>query len=207
MFTGIIEEKGRILSVDQDRTNKVFWIESMLATALKIDESVNHNGVCLTVEEISGSAHRVSAVKETLSKTNLSNWLAGDTINLERSMQADGRIHGHIVQGHVDGTGVCLMRTEQAGSWEYTFSFDPEYASLVVEKGSICVNGVSLTAFNTGIDNFRVAIIPFTYEHTNFSSIKTGTVVNIEFDIMGKYIQRYLDLRQGEREDQFSSSL
>lgn len=205
MFTGIVEAIGRVTEVEFDRTNRIFWVESGFSAGLKVDESVNHNGVCLTIEETTSLAHRVSAIKETLDKTNLSRWETGELINLERSMLSGDRFHGHIVQGHIDGTAICTGKKEIPGSWEYTFEFDAQFAPLIIEKGSVCVNGVSLTAFNVGQDNFSIAIIPFTYDHTNFPTIKKGTLVNVEFDMIGKYTQRYLQLRDQERH--FSSSL
>lgn len=190
MFTGIIESLGTIQSVSVNKTNKTFWINSSISPQLKIDESLCHNGVCLTIEDIQGNKHRVTAIQETLEKTNLQSWKEGDIINLERSMQMNGRLDGHIVQGHVDGTGKCISKEDFDGSFEFTFSFDEKYAALIIEKGSICVNGVSLTAFNVSKNTFTVAIIPYTFEHTNFYTIKEGGTVNIEFDILGKYVSR-----------------
>ena len=151
-----------------------------------------HNGVCLTIEEVKENLHRVTAIQETLSKTNLETWKEGDAVNLERSMQMNGRINGHIVQGHVDGTGICLTKKDLDGSFEYTFSFNEKFAALIIEKGSICVNGVSLTAFDVSSNLFTVAIIPFTFSHTNFQNIKQCDVVNLEFDILGKDVTRSL---------------
>jgi riboflavin synthase len=203
MFTGIVEVTGCITSVEVDRTNRIFWVESPLAAQLKVDESLSHNGVCLTIEELKGTAHRISAIKETLDKTNLLEWGIGDMVNLERSMPADGRFHGHIVQGHVDGTALCTDKKEMPGSWEYTFEFNPQFTSLIIEKGAVCVNGVSLTAFKVGANSFSIAVIPYTYNHTNFSVIKKGAKVNIEFDMMGKYVLRYLEIRNDGSERQF----
>ena len=194
MFTGIVEATGKILSVESDRSNKVFWLESPLSRGLKADESLNHNGVCLTIEEKTTTSHRVSAVNETLKKSNLGGLNTGDIVNLERSMQVGDRFHGHIVQGHIDGTAVCTEKKEIPGSWLYNFEFDRKFAALIIEKGSVCVNGVSLTAFEVGANSFSVAVIPYTYDHTNFTSITKGSVVNVEFDMMGKYIQRNLEL-------------
>lgn len=190
MFTGIVESLGKIISNEDNGTNKTFWIESDISSNFRVDQSINHNGVCLTVEEIKENAHRVTTIKETLNKTNLSSLMHGDLVNLERSMLMNGRIDGHIVQGHVDCVAYCIKNKELDGSWEFTFEFDKKFASLIIEKGSICVNGVSLTAFDVRKKKFTVAIIPYTLEHTNFSTIQKGAKVNIEFDIFGKYIQR-----------------
>lgn len=194
MFTGIIEALGTIKSVSEDRTNKTFWINSSISSQLRIDESLSHNGVCLTIEDIKNNVHRVTAIQETLEKTNLQNWKGGDIINLERSMQMNGRIDGHIVQGHVDGTSKCISKEDLDGSFEFKFNFDEDKASLIIEKGSICVNGVSLTAFNVTNNSFTVAIIPYTFEHTNFKTIKEGDLVNLEFDMLGKYVARMIQL-------------
>jgi riboflavin synthase len=190
MFTGIIEAAGSIQNISIDKTNRIFWIDSIISPLLKIDESVCHNGVCLTIEDIKGNAYRVTAIQETLEKTNIKTWREGDIINLERSMQMNGRIDGHIVQGHIDGTGKCILKKDFDGSFEFVFSFDEENAPLVIEKGSICINGVSLTAFNVTRNTFMVAIIPYTFEHTNFKNIKEGDLVNLEFDLLGKYVAR-----------------
>lgn len=194
MFTGIIETTGRIISLERSGTNCSFWVESALAPELKPDQSLSHNGVCLTVEAIKGSLHKVTAIAETLDKTNLSEWKEGTRINLERCMQMNGRLDGHIVQGHVDCTAICTKREEKDGSWEYQFSFPPKMAALVIEKGSICINGISLTAFKVKKKSFRVAIIPYTFNHTNMPDITAGSTVNIEFDIIGKYLLRSLSL-------------
>jgi riboflavin synthase len=194
MFTGIIEALGLVKSVSADRSNKTFWVESSLSPNLTIDDSLSHNGVCLTIEDIANSVHRITAISETLEKTNLQNWKEGDIINLERSLQMNGRIDGHIVQGHVDGTGKCISKKDLNGSFEFKFSFAEQNAALIIEKGSICVNGVSLTAFNVNHNSFTVAIIPYTFEHTNFKNIKEGDTVNLEFDMLGKYVQRIIAL-------------
>ncbi len=194
MFTGIIEALGIIKSVSEDRTNKTFWVNSSISSRLRIDESLSHNGVCLTIEDIKDTMHRVTAIQETLDKTNLQNWREGDIINLERSMQMNGRIDGHIVQGHVDGVSKCISKKDRGGSVEYIFGFDENKAPLIIEKGSICVNGVSLTAFNVTKNTFTVAIIPYTFEHTNFKNIKEGALVNLEFDMLGKYVARMIQL-------------
>lgn len=190
MFTGIIETTGKITGVEKKGSNKIFYVESSLCAELKPDQSVSHNGVCLTVEEVKGNTHRVSAIEETLLKTNLNNWLMHDTINLERCLPMNGRIDGHIVQGHVDTVAECTHMIKKEGSTEFSFKIDKKFAGLIIEKGSICLNGISLTIFNIGLNCFSVAIIPYTFEHTNMHQIKTGSLVNIEFDLLGKYIQR-----------------
>ncbi|MGN6615713.1 MAG: riboflavin synthase [Ilyomonas sp.] len=195
MFTGIIEQTGLIKKIETTGSNKTFWISSQLSNEFKIDQSVSHDGVCLTVEEVKDGMHCVTAIEETLRKSNLDNWQEDDEINLERCMQMNGRIDGHIVQGHVDTTAVCIEKKNRNGSWEYTFEFDEAFASLVIEKGSISVNGTSLTLFNTTRNSFTVAVIPFTHEHTNIKYIEKEKKVNIEFDMIGKYIQRYLQLK------------
>jgi riboflavin synthase len=192
MFTGIIEATGRVESIVAEGTGKVIWITSPLSPELKTDQSLSHNGVCLTVEQVRNGSHRVTAILETLSKTEIGNWKPGDTVNLERCMQLNGRLDGHIVQGHVDTTGACLSVTNQQGSWEYRFSYPSNFAGLIIEKGSICVNGISLTAFDVADDAFSVAIIPYTHEHTNIANVVKGSPVNLEFDVVGKYIQRLL---------------
>ncbi|BAV04683.1 riboflavin synthase alpha chain [Filimonas lacunae] len=190
MFTGIIEATGQVKEVISTGTNKTFWITSPLSEEFKIDQSVSHDGVCLTVEEIKDGAHRVTAIEETLKKTNLAGWITGQKVNIERCMLMNGRLDGHIVQGHVDTTAVCIDRQDLDGSWEFRFSFPEKFAALVIEKGSISVNGTSLTIFNVTRNEFTVAIIPYTYNHTSISEVQQGTRVNIEFDIIGKYIQR-----------------
>lgn len=195
MFTGIIESTGKIVSISRSGTNLSFWIESTISKDLKVDQSLSHNGVCLTVEALDESRHKVTAIEETLKKTDLGNWKEGMQVNLERCMQMNGRLDGHIVQGHVDTTATCIDRKELQGSWEFTFRFPAEFAKLVIEKGSISVNGTSLTCFNVGADQFTIAVIPYTFEHTNIHQVLIGTVVNIEFDILGKYVQRQLELK------------
>ena len=192
MFTGIIEDLGKIKSISINGSNKTFWIESPISSQLNIDESISHDGVCLTIEEIKESAHKVTAINETLIKTNLDDWKADDIVNLERPMQMNGRIDGHIVQGHVDTTAICIDKKILNGSTEFTFTFKKKFASLIIEKGSVCVNGISLTAFNVRKKKFTVAIIPYTLEHTNLSSVEESSKVNIEFDMLGKYVQRLL---------------
>ncbi len=196
MFTGIVEAKGIITSVEANGTNKIFWIKSAISEELKIDQSVSHSGVCLTVDELGDGAHRVTAVAETLTKTNLAAWQKDNLINLERCMPMNGRIDGHIVQGHVDATAICVERKDLHGSWEYRFSFDEQFAPMIIEKGSVCVNGISLTAYNVTHNAFTVSIIPYTYDHTNIHEIKKDSVVNIEWDMIGKYINRIHSLQQ-----------
>jgi len=188
MFTGIVETAGIIRQVSVDGRNKTFFIESGISNELRADQSVNHDGACLTVEEVIGNTHRVTAIEETLKKTNLGNWHVGDLVNLERSLKMYSRLDGHLVQGHVDATGKCVKRVEKQGSWEYEFTFPKKFGGLVIEKGSVCVNGISLTCFNVKRKSFTVAIIPYTFEHTNIKSVNEGQTVNIEFDIIGKYI-------------------
>jgi riboflavin synthase len=192
MFTGIIEASGIVRSVRQEGSNKHFSIESPISNELKIDQSVSHDGVCLTVVKTGSGSHTVTAIDETLQKSNLGKLKEGDTINLERCMVANGRFDGHIVQGHVDQTGIVKSVQEANGSWLIDFEYDPSFGNVTVEKGSICVNGVSLTCFNAQPNGFTVAIIPYTYAHTNFSSLKAGDPVNLEFDIIGKYVKRLL---------------
>lgn len=196
MFTGIIETTGKIVLVAQNGGNKSFLVASPISHELKIDQSVSHNGVCLTVEEVIDNQHRVTAIRETLDKTDLNTWKAGDTVNLERCLAFNGRLDGHVVQGHVDATAVCTNVKELNGSWQYTFEFPAEFAPYIIEKGSISLNGISLTVFNVTRNGFDVAIIPYTYEHTNIRFIKPGSTVNLEFDVFGKYVQRYLSLQQ-----------
>ena len=192
MFTGIIESTGEIKKKEAEGTNIHFTIESDLAGELSVDQSIAHNGVCLTVTKIIDQHYQVTAVEETLQKSNLGKATIGHKLNLERCMKAGGRFDGHIVQGHVDQTGVCTGVSDQDGSWIFDFEFDPKSENIVVEKGSICVNGVSLTCFNTTENSFSVTIIPYTYEHTNFHQLKEGEQVNLEFDVIGKYVKRLL---------------
>ena len=196
MFTGIIETLGYVESVLGQGTNKSFWISSAIIDELKVDQSISHDGVCLTVEAIENGKYRVTAIEETLKKTSLSTWLPGTTINLERCMLMNGRLDGHIVQGHVDTTATCIERKDLDGSWEYRFQFSANFAPLVIEKGSISVNGTSLTIFNVTENAFTVAIIPYTYHHTSISGVKVGSEVNIEFDIIGKYVNRMSQLNK-----------
>ena len=195
MFTGIIEATWKVINVVMDGSNRSFWVESPLSNEFKVDQSVCHSGVCLTVEEIKGSLHRVTAIDETLKKSNLKNWAAGSLVNLERCLTVNGRLDGHFVQGHVDTKGKCLERREKKGSWEFVIEFPKKFAELVIEKGSICVNGISLTIFNVKKNRFTVAIIPYTFEHTDVKGIEKGDLVNLEFDLLGKYINRKLELK------------
>ena len=192
MFTGIIETLGKITNLKKDGDNLHISISSDISDQLKIDQSVAHNGVCLTVVELKPGEHTVTAIAETLLKTNLGKLQSGDLVNLERCMQMNGRLDGHIVQGHADQTAACVKLIEREGSWEYTFQYDAMTGNITVEKGSICVNGISLTVFNSQENHFSVAIIPYTFEHTNLKNIKAGSTVNLEFDIIGKYVSRLL---------------
>ncbi|MFA6261595.1 MAG: riboflavin synthase [Bacteroidia bacterium] len=196
MFTGIIESLGIVQQTEQAGTNRNLWISVPFIDEIKIDQSIAHNGVCLTVVAKSDSAYKVTAIAETLKLTNLGALVPGDRVNLERCLRANGRFDGHMVQGHVDGQAICRRVESNNGSWEYTFHMDhPDFNKLVVQKGSICINGVSLTVTAVGENSFDVAIIPFTYEHTNLNRIGAGDSVNIEFDILGKYIAHQLELR------------
>ena len=190
MFTGIIEQLGLVKTIEREESNIHFTISAPFTNELKIDQSVAHNGVCLTVVEISDGGYTVTAIQETLDKTNLGTWKTGSKINLERCMQMNGRLDGHIVQGHVDTTAKCIAIEDQNGSWKYTFQHDQEH--VTVEKGSITVNGVSLTVVDSMKDNFSVCIIPFTHEHTNFHQLNLGDTVNLEFDIIGKYVAKLM---------------
>jgi len=192
MFTGIIETLGKITALQQEQGNLHITVESVLATELKIDQSVAHNGVCLTVIALTDGTHTVTAIEETLNKSSLGHLKTGDLVNLERCMQLNARLDGHIVQGHVDQTAVCIGFKELDGSWEYTFEYDTAAGNITVEKGSICVNGISLTVVNSKNNSFSVAIIPYTFEHTNLQQVREGSVVNLEFDIIGKYVARLM---------------
>ncbi|MDX1935983.1 MAG: riboflavin synthase [Flavihumibacter sp.] len=191
MFTGIIETTGVVTATATSGTNKSFWISSAISGQLKVDQSVAHNGVCLTVEEIAADKHRVTAIAETLEKTNLGFWQPGYTVNLERCLELNGRLDGHFVQGHADTTAFLLSKKDMSGSWLLRFQFPVAFAALVIEKGSVTVNGISLTAFDVTKDCFSVAIIPYTWQHTNLQFLETGHSVNIEFDMIGKYLQRF----------------
>ncbi|MGB0770524.1 MAG: riboflavin synthase [Flavobacteriaceae bacterium] len=190
MFTGIIEDLGIVEALEQENTNLHLTIKSKLASELKIDQSVSHNGVCLTVIDLSASSYTVTAIKETLEKTNLNSLKVGDRVNLERGLKLGERLDGHMVQGHVDQVGACINVEAQNGSWIYTFEYNPKLGNITIEKGSVTVNGVSLTVVNSKDNGFSVAIIPYTYEHTNFHTFEEGTVVNLEFDVIGKYVSR-----------------
>ncbi len=192
MFSGIIEESGKVVSINKEQSNLHITVRSPFTSELKIDQSIAHNGVCLTVVDIMNDNYTVTAIDETLKKTNLGLLKVGDNINLERCMRLGDRIDGHIVQGHVDQTAVCNKVEETNGSWMFGFEYDSSKNNVTVEKGSICVNGVSLTVVNSTDNSFSVCIIPYTFEHTNFSSIKQGTIVNLEFDILGKYISKLM---------------
>lgn len=195
MFTGIIETRGTIKEIIKDKDNIHISITSGITHELKIDQSVSHDGVCLTVVAIANDTYTVTAIKETLEKTNLKGWAVGGIVNLERAMKLGDRLDGHIVQGHVDQTGVCKSVENANGSWYFTFGYDKAANNITIEKGSITVNGVSLTVVNSKDNEFSVAIIPYTYEHTNFNAIKPGTVINLEFDVVGKYVARLHTLR------------
>ena len=192
MFTGIIESFGNVVSIEKELDNPHFTIQSPISSELKIDQSVAHNGVCLTVVKLGEGTHTVTAIHETLSKTNLGSVQLGDLVNLERCMQMNGRLDGHIVQGHVDQTAKCIALEEENGSWLYTFQYDNSLGNVTVEKGSICVNGISLTVVNSREDQFSVAIIPYTFENTNLRNVKPGDTINLEFDIIGKYVARLI---------------
>ena len=194
MFTGIIETTGEVLDIQEEGTNRHFKVGSPISNELKVDQSLSHDGVCLTVVEIGDGWHVVTAIEETLKRSKLGHWQVGEPVNLERSMAANGRLDGHIVQGHVDATAICREVDEREGSWYFRFSYQPSPENLLVDKGSVCVNGVSLTVVEPHEDLFSVAIIPYTWEHTNFRDIRPGDVVNLEFDIIGKYIGRYFEI-------------
>lgn len=195
MFTGIIETLGIIQEIRKEKENLHITVKSSITQELKIDQSVAHNGVCLTVVAIENDTYTVTAIKETIDKTNVGNWQTNDLINLERAMQLGDRLDGHIVQGHVDQTGVCKSIKEDNGSWVFTFEYDATLNNLTIEKGSITVNGVSLTVVNSQKNEFSVAIIPYTFEHTNFKNFKVGTKINLEFDVIGKYVSRLYSLK------------
>jgi riboflavin synthase len=190
MFTGIIETLGTIQEIKKEQNNLHITVESAITAELKIDQSVSHNGICLTVVVISNNSYTVTAIDETVKKTNISSWSINNQVNLERAMKLGDRLDGHIVQGHVDQIGTCIQAQETNGSWSYTFEYDESLNNLTIEKGSITVNGVSLTVVNSKKNQFSVAIIPYTYEHTNFKEFSVGTKVNLEFDVIGKYVSR-----------------
>jgi len=190
MFTGIIETLGIIKEIKKDNDNLHITFSSSITHELKIDQSVAHNGVCLTVIAIDNEEYTVTAIRETIVKTNLAEWRIGDLLNLERAMKLGDRLDGHIVQGHIDQTGVCTAISEANGSWYFTFEYDSKLNNITIEKGSITVNGVSLTVLNSKPNEFSVAIIPYTFEHTNFKAFQLGTKINLEFDVVGKYVAR-----------------
>jgi riboflavin synthase len=192
MFTGIIETLGHVAELKHEQGNLHITVQSNISNELKIDQSVAHNGVCLTVVAMGNGQHTVTAIEETLNKTSLGQLQTGDLLNLERCMQMNARLDGHIVQGHVDQTATCTAFKELEGSWEYTFTYDANKGNVTVEKGSICINGISLTVVNSHDNSFSVAIIPYTYEHTNLQQVREGSVVNLEFDIIGKYVARLM---------------
>ena len=194
MFTGIIETLGTVQEVKKEQDNIHITIDSTLASELKIDQSVAHNGICLTVVAIIGNHYTVTAIGETVKKTNISNWEVGHQVNLERAMKLGDRLDGHIVQGHVDQIGTCIAVKETSGSWFYTFEYDAQIQNITIEKGSITVNGVSLTVVDSAKNSFSVAIIPYTFDHTNIKEVKPDDDVNLEFDIMGKYIARQMQI-------------
>jgi len=195
MFTGIVEAMGKVLSSEKESSNLRIRIAAPFLSELKVDQSISHNGVCLTVEKLSADGYDVVAIDETLRRSNLGNLKPGDSVNLERCLKIGDRLDGHMVQGHVDETAVCKSTENRQGSWIFTFSIQTSSANSIVPKGSVCVNGVSLTVVEAGRDFFSVAIIPFTFEHTNFNSIREGDTVNIEYDVIGKYVQRMMENR------------
>lgn len=190
MFTGIVESKAKLIEIKPNQSNISFVFESTLTNEFKVDQSVSHNGVCLTIEKIEDNQYQVTAIEETLQKTSLGNLKVGDFVNLERSMKADARFDGHIVQGHVDQIGICKKITDLDGSWQIDIEYDESVGNITVEKGSICLNGISLTVFNSKENGFSVAIIPYTWTHTNMHALKEGEKVNLEFDIVGKYLAK-----------------
>ena len=192
MFTGIIEEIGKIVRIEREQANLHLYVKSSFTNELKIDQSVAHNGVCLTVVAINGDVYRVTAIAETLTKTHLGSLQVGDAVNLERGMLLNTRLDGHIVQGHIDQTGTCSAIQEEAGSTRFTFEYDPSTGNVVIEKGSITVNGVSLTVVDATRDSFSVAVIPYTLAHTNLQHLQIGNIVNLEFDVIGKYVARLM---------------
>ncbi|PQJ31448.1 riboflavin synthase [Nonlabens arenilitoris] len=194
MFTGIIESAARVIQLKKENTNLHLTLESNITSELKIDQSVAHNGVCLTVVAIDGNQYVVTAIEETLNKTNISKLNVGDIVNIERAMKMNARLDGHIVQGHVDQVAICREVVNKDGSWIFTFEYDKNLHNVTIEKGSICINGVSLTVVNSKINEFSVAIIPYTYEHTGFKTLKKGDTVNLEFDVIGKYVKRLMGL-------------
>lgn len=193
MFTGIIEDLATVVAIKKEQGNIHYTIKSAITPELKIDQSIAHNGVCLTVIELNSNKYVVTAIKETLQKTNLNDLKKGDVINIERAMKLDARLDGHIVQGHVDQIGICTAISNEEGSWKFTFTYDPDLKNVTIEKGSITVNGTSLTVINSTKNGFSVAIIPYTYENTAFKQFSVGTRVNLEFDVIGKYVKRLME--------------
>ncbi len=196
MFTGIIEDIGSIQQLQKEDQNLHITVISSITSELKIDQSVAHNGICLTVVKIDGEKYTVTAIDETIKKTNISNLKVGDSVNLERAMKLGARLDGHMVQGHVDQTAICTAIKEASGSWVFTFEYDETLNNITIEKGSITINGVSLTVVNSAKNSFSVAIIPYTYQHTNFNTFHVGTEVNLEFDVIGKYVKKLFDLNK-----------
>ena len=196
MFTGIIETTGELLDLRTENENVYLRVRSILGSELRIDQSLAHDGICLTVTAIEDDVHTVCAVPETISKTSLAHWRVGKRINLERCMPMNGRLDGHLVQGHVDGTGTCIERFDGGDYWRFVFEFQRQFAHLLIEKGSVCINGTSLTCFNVKETTFEVTIIPYTYHHTNFNQLNVNDTVNLEFDVIGKYLARFRELGQ-----------
>lgn len=196
MFTGIIETTGELLDLRTENENVYLRVRSILGSELRIDQSLAHDGICLTVTAIEDDVHTVCAVPETISKTSLAHWRIGKRINLERCMPMNGRLDGHLVQGHVDGTGTCIERFDGGDHWRFVFEFQRQFAHLLIEKGSVCINGTSLTCFNVKETTFEVTIIPYTYHHTNFNQLNVNDTVNLEFDVIGKYLARFRELGQ-----------
>ncbi len=196
MFTGIIEALGKVENIIEEDNNLKITVSAPFLHELKIDQSVAHNGICLTVNDIYSNTYEVIAIAETIRKSNIKNWNIDTFINLERCLIFNGRIDGHLVQGHVDSVAKCIDIQDHKGSWEYLFEIDSKFAPLLVDKGSVCVNGISLTVFDPSFQTFKVAIIPYTFEHTNFQFLNIGDLVNIEFDIIGKYFSRYKELKE-----------
>ncbi len=196
MFTGIIESTGIITNIETRGTNVTFTVNSNLSHELKVDQSVAHNGVCLTVESMQNNTHTITAIHETLEKTTANKWKINDVLNIERCLLANSRIDGHFVQGHVDAKAVCVGKKDEGGSWLFKFEFQEKFASLIIEKGSVCINGISLTCFNVTKNSFNVAIIPYTYDNTNLQFVEVVSTVNIEFDVFGKYMNRFYELMQ-----------
>lgn len=196
MFTGIIETLGKITKIEKEQDNLHITVTSSITSELKIDQSVAHNGICLTVVAIENDSYTVTAINETIKKTNIANWQTGEEVNLERAMKLGDRLDGHIVQGHVDQTATCTSIENENGSWVFTFEYDKSLSNITIEKGSITINGTSLTVVNSKENEFSVAIIPYTFEHTNFKYFKKGTIVNLEFDVVGKYVKKIYDLQK-----------